>query len=495
MKFAKYLTAVLAGGMLLTSCGEDFFNDMDSTTATNEQIENEGKKDPQKVLASQLNGCYTNWNLFSPSGLGEDINAHIEAGFGGIMTVADVMSNNQSHILGTGDPFQYDHVLDYNAQMHIRARWYWSFFYTIIKSANDVISVIDEASASSVQKQYLGQALAFRGISYAYLAQYYQMTYKGNEDKLCVPILLTSKESEKEVKGRATVAQVYAQATSDLEKAVQCLQGYKHGNDKTTIDENVAEGFLARVYLVMNEWDKAAAMAHAARQGYELNDINLAQTWNYQDASNQEVMWAFIPTDATKRYYASWASFNSYDGPGYGHIFPHVMDQALYNSIPDADVRKKLFFSPEEATDTYPALMCKKFPYVDQWLGNVVYMRVSEMYLIEAEAQLMAGHAQACADIMAEFMPNRVEGWTAPSSYTQMSIYKQRRIELYGEGFGYTDCLRLKQDLVRDYEGSNEAPALKKNIPHTSYKWIFQVPQNEIRDNDAISDADQNPAM
>lgn len=76
-----------------------------------------------------------------------------------------------------------------------------------------------------------------------------------------------------------------------------------------------------------------------------------------------------------------------------------------------------------------------------------------------------------------------------------MSIYKQRRIELYGEGFGYTDCLRLKQDLVRDYEGSNEAPALKKNIPHTSYKWIFQVPQNEIRDNDAISDADQNPAM
>lgn len=37
MKFAKYLTAVLAGGMLLTSCGEDFFNDMDSTTATNEQ--------------------------------------------------------------------------------------------------------------------------------------------------------------------------------------------------------------------------------------------------------------------------------------------------------------------------------------------------------------------------------------------------------------------------------------------------------------------------
>ena len=43
------------------------------------------------------------------------------------------------------------------------------------------------------------------------------------------------------------------------------------------------------------------------------------------------------------------------------------------------------------------------------------------------------------------------------------------------------------------YEGSNEAAALKVNIPHTSYKWIFQVPQNEIRDNDAISEADQNP--
>ena len=69
MKLAKYLTAVVASSLLLTSCGEDFFNDMDSSTATSDQIENEGKNDPQKVLASQLNGCYTNWNLFIPDGV------------------------------------------------------------------------------------------------------------------------------------------------------------------------------------------------------------------------------------------------------------------------------------------------------------------------------------------------------------------------------------------------------------------------------------------
>ncbi len=492
MKMTKYLVALLAGG-LLTSCGEDFLNDMDSSTVTPDQIEAASQEDADKVLSSQLKGCYTNWTQLNPfSGRG-DINEHMSVGFGGIMLLSDVMSNDVSLALGSGDPWRFDHALDYNGESYIRARWPWSLFYTVIAAANDLINVVDESEATTDMKQMLGQAYAFRGASHFYLAQFYQKTYIDAKDKMCVPLRLSA--NEESIDGRATVEQVYTQAVADLTKAIDFLDGFKR-TDKQSINKSVAEGLLARVYLVMNRWDDAAAMARAARQGFPLNNIDDAVAFNYQDLDNSEVMWGWAPTETTKRYYASWASWRSLDGPGYGSYqigCIQLVDAALYASIPDNDVRKQLIVSADEATESVPALASMKFPYVAQWMGDVVYMRSAEMYLIEAEALLKGGNTADAAAVMAEFMPNRVSGWTAPATWTADDIYLQRRTELWGEGFGYFDCVRLKKDLTRNYVGTNEPAGTRINVPASSYKWIYQIPKSEINDNDAITDADQNP--
>ncbi len=495
MKAIKIFTLLLAGS-LLTSCGEDFLDEMSSSTVTPDQIAEIAKEDPDKVLSSQLKGCYMNWNELSGMSRG-DINDHMSVGFGGIMMLSDAMSNDLSLSLGSGDPWHYDHILDYNAAQYVRPAWPWKFFYTVIKSANDLINVVDESTANEGMKHILGQAYAFRGISHAYLAQFYQKTYADSKDKLCVPIRLSN--NEESILGRATVEQVYAQAEADLLKAVDYLEGYERAN-KASLDQSVAQGLLSRVYLVMNKWQEAADMAKAARTNYTLNDIDDAYNWNYQDADNQEVMWAFIPSESNKKYYASWASWHSIDGPGYGGVEVgaiQLIDAALYKSMPDTDIRKQLYVAPGEevavANGIAPEYANLKFPFVANWLGNVVYMRVSEMYLNEAEGLLMAGKSAEAAAVMAEFMPNRIEGWTAPAGYTQESIYKQRRTELWGEGFGFFDCCRLRQDLIRKYEGTNEPVATQVNIPYTSYKWIYQIPQSEINDNEEIGEEDQNP--
>ncbi len=496
MKVTKYLIMLLAGAML-ASCGDSFFDDMDSGTVTSDQIANEANKNPDKVLSSQLNSCYTNWNEFV--GINRnDINSHQSIGWGGLMTLSDVMSNDISLAMGDNDPWGYDHVLDYNAAQFIRPAWPWGFFGTIVKAANDLINVVDEENANEDVRHMLGQAYAFRGAAFAYWAQFYQKTYADSKDKPGIPLLLSNNETS--IAGRATMEQVFAQAEADLLKAIDYLDGYVR-TDKQRVDKHVAQGLLSRVYLVMNKWAEAADMAHEARQGYTLNSTADAQNWNYQDTGNQEVMWAFIPTDANKKSYASWASWHSTDGPGYGGASVgafQLIDAALYASIPDNDVRKQLYVAPGESVDmgdgtTIPEYANLKFPFVSQWLGSVVYMRVSEMYLNEAEGLLMSGDAAGAAAVMAEFMPNRVEGWTAPSAYTQESIYRQRRIELWGEGFGYFDCCRLRQDLKRTYEGTNEPAASQANIPYTSYKWTYQIPQTEITNNPAITEDDQNP--
>lgn len=495
MKITKYLAILLMGGSMV-SCGEDFLNDMDSSTVTPDQINDQANKDPDKVLLSQLKGCYTSWNI--RTGISSnDINGQMSVGFGGIMTLSDVMSNDISLALGSGDPWYFDHVLDYNAEQYVRARWPWNFFYSLIKSANELIDVVDEDKANETIRHMLGQAYAFRGIGHAYLAQFYQKTYIDSKDLPCVPLRLSKKETS--ITGRASVEKVYEQIEADLLKAIDYLDGFRR-TDKQSINKSVAQGLLSRVYLVMNRWADAAAMAHDARQDYFLNDLQEATEWNYQDVDNHEVMWGFIPTESTTLIFASWASWHSTDGPGYAGVGDgafQLIDAALYNSIPHNDVRKQLFVAPGQTVpvgkNKIPEYANLKFPFVSQWLGQVVYMRASEMYLNEAEGLLMSGNAPGAADVMKEFMTNRVENWTAPAAWTQADIYNQRRIELWGEGFSYFDHCRLKQDMVRSYEGTNEPLSTQVNIPYSSYLWTYQIPLSEINDNPDINEEDQNP--
>ena len=500
MKLTKYLALALCGGMV-SACSDSFFDETSSTSVSQDQIEQVSKEDPEKVLGSQLKGCYTDWN-YRRGISSSDINGHMSVGFGGIMMLSDAMSNDISLALGGGDPWHFDHALDYGAEQYVRTRWVWSWFYAIINDANAVIGVVNEDDMAESAKPMVGQAYAFRGIALAYLAQFYQRTYindynnggKASTELPCVPIVLSAKE-EGGVDGRATVAQVYAQVEKDLLKAIDYLDGFQR-DSKTVIDKSVAQGLLSRVYLVMNKWTEAAQMAHDARQGYPLNNIEEAGVWNYQNADNQEVLWAMIPTPETALYYASWASWHSIDGPGYGGTDVgaiQLIDAALYNSISDTDVRKTLFVAPGDDSMGFPAYANMKFPFVSQWLGNVVYMRSSELILTEAEGLLMSGNAPQAMAVMAEYMANRDAAWTAPGVLTQNYIYNQRRAELWGEGFGYFDMLRMHQPLKRTYEGTNEPAGSQTNVDADDYLFIYQLPKSEINDNENISPEDQNP--
>lgn len=506
MKLTKYLSFALLAASL-TACGDDFLTDMPSGTVTGDQIENAAKDDPEGILGASLQGCYANWNMNIGMSTG-DINEHMSLGFGGIMMVSDVMSNDISLAMGSGDPWHFDRVLDYYAEQYIRSRWPWGFFYTIIKGSNEIIGMINPDDTTDKGKYMLGQALAFRGISFAYLAQFYQRTYAGkttwkgeqmdNKDLPCVPLLLSEKEES--VQGRASVGKVYGRAEKDLLDAINYLDGFNR-TTKMEINKQVAQGLLSRVYLVMNKYTEAAQMAEAAMVGYPLNDLNGAADWNYQDMTNGEAMWGFIPSASTTGMYASWASWHSTDGPGYGGYGVgafQLIDAKLYNSMPDADVRKQLFVAPGEKIDmgednaAIPEYANIKFPFVAQWLGNVCYMRASEMQLNAIEGYLKSGNQSKADELYANFMQNRVVNWT-PVPATADRVYLQRRLELWGEGFGYFDCRRLKKDLDRTYEGSNEPAGTQVKIPFSDYRWTYQLPLSEIRDNEAITQDDQNP--
>ena len=139
---------------------------------------------------------------------------------------------------------------------------------------------------------------------------------------------------------------------------------------------------------------------------------------------------------------------------------------------------------------------------------DIVVLHVSDMYLVAAEANLMAGNtAEALAkinavrgraglDALASFSAYLPEYYTT-STFTIKDIdliLDERARELYAEGHRWMDLRRTKQLIrynVEFNEYVNSASDMQGN--DGKYKWLRPIPANEISANTGISNAEQNP--
>lgn len=490
MKYLKYTSVALLITMM-ASCGNDFIDVAPTQIVTDEQIKDLAKDDPVAALQPSLNGAYYNWDF--KLGLEKRQQTaldHTDSGFIGIMMLSDVMSNDIS-FSNPNDSWVFDHILDFYQEEYGRCFQPWNFFYTVIKDVNQIVSQVPEVT-NAEGKAIKGQALALRGISYAYLAQFYQKTYVGNEDKPGVPLLLS--KNEESIQTRASLRQVYTSVENDLLNAISLLDGWERKN-RTQINKAVAQGLLSRVYLVMNKWAEAATMAHEARSGYSLMTAEEAGADGYNSINNIEWMWGADITAVTTRRFASFSSWMCTTDTGYGgsNKLYRLIDANLYSQFGTNDKRKKLYVAPDVENDSKkrPGYANDKFKQVDGWLADYGYMRVSEMYLTEAEALARDGKEVQAASVMKEFMANRDADWNQ-TTISGNEVYTQRRLELWGEGFGYFDCRRLKQGMVREYTGTNETQSMRVNIPADSHRWTYQISLKEIQNNEYLTEDDQN---
>ena len=140
-------------------------------------------------------------------------------------------------------------------------------------------------------------------------------------------------------------------------------------------------------------------------------------------------------------------------------------------------------------------------------VGDIVLMRIAEMYLIEAEAKAhMGGSSLADAVNALNFVKESRGAQAVASSLSQEELIEavliERRKELFNEGFSLLDIVRTQKSVVRKaYEGGifladgTEIPASASHWitkiggldfePNSSY-YIFNVPTSESTNNPNI---------
>ena len=497
MKFIKYIAAGMIALAGLTSCSESFLD----TEYTNHLDEEAAAEAAGKNPDVFLNGMWSWMVTYSQTGSG----AHDDFGYMGSLHATDMMS--EDIVMASSHWFNYDHQLDNNQESYRRVRCHWLNYYTMIAKANEIISLYPNGGETVEAKGLIGQAQAIRGLSYLHLIQLYQFATAEdgtvNASAPGVPLMYTEADgyTAEEIaafKGRNTVGEVMAQIEKDLTAAVENLEaGYKRPN-KNYINANVANGILARYYLLANKWQEAADAANKARQGYSMMPATAAGLYDgFVTVNNSEWMWGFAHTTETQTTYASFFSMISNIAPGYAGIgyAPRLIDARLYSQIPDTDARKKWFNGPEGAEQETDAASLPyanvKFGHVSDWTENYMYMRAAEMVLIEAEAYAHMDNGAKAAEVLKVLMDARQPGWNK-ASVTVDEIHLQRRIELWGEGFAYYDLKRLNKGIDRTYEGNNYMPGYDIAVPARDTRWIYQIPLAEIQENDLINEEDQN---
>lgn len=537
----RYFVALLGSAMLLTTSCSDLDTNPSGSTMSDGQL-NEVLAQDQSKLKSEVSGMYANMieceAITQWYGTGQP--RHYDFGYASTMMMMDAS--------GQDEPSQVSGYNWYNKPLRFVDRtansettyFIWNQCYKNIKAANDVLKSVDLENLSDVAKSYVGQAYAMRAFEYFTLIQLYQFSYKGHEDAAGVPIV-TEKTAEAEANNpRAAVKDVYKQIMDDLNTAIDYLTDSRSA--KSEINRQVAYGLRARVNLVMQNWSDAAADAQKAAEGYTPLSKDAAAAPGFNDVSASNWIWGNIVDESNDIVQSGILNFPSmmcsFTGNGYSPTYAcRMINSKLWKEIPSTDVRKGWWIdenlnSPivnpkyvvhqeyededgnvvkylavynqtgdEVADITEPYTNVKFGAYKNQY-GNelnacdIPLMRVEEMILIQAEATAMGGNIEEGKRILENFVRTyRDPSYTCNATTAegvQDAVWFQRRVELWGEGFSFTDLLRLKKPL--DRTGANYEVSVRFNLPAESPIFLYLIPEDEENHNEALV-GNNNPVV
>ena len=187
---------------------------------------------------------------------------------------------------------------------------------------------------------------------------------------------------------------------------------------------------------------------------------------------------------------------------------PKKINSETYALMGDGDSRR-CWWNPNDASNPYQQ---EKFHFsnIQSYLGDYVWMRIEEMYLIAAEAECMKGNETVAQQYLNTLVQTRDAAYNCTKTGTELgrltsdrtgslreAIIDQRRIELWGEYGRLYDIRRLRQGFKRTSAQGWPSGLLLNNKAcddPESYVWVLTIPKAEFDGNANMSERDdQNP--
>lgn len=252
----------------------------------------------------------------------------------------------------------------------------WTYCYYLISQVNNLTTYTpkvldadgnpvinaDGNEVPDIDGEYAfryAQALCIRAHAYTRLMQIYAPRWEDrmgpDGEKLTVPLRLKYQEATDNLDcPLSTMTEVMDQIYADLNQAIELfeLSGMRRTYSWEP-DLQICKGIYARAALVKNDYETAQAMAHDARQGYELMTSEEYEAGFAEPTS--EWMWV-SSGDASGIYYASFGATYACNGAYpclWGNIGAGAINNDLINLADPYDFRARMFFSPKNVARTH----------------------------------------------------------------------------------------------------------------------------------------------
>jgi len=375
---------------------------------------------------------------------------------------------------------------------------YWNKIYPLVYTANIAIEGLRDnvALSENVRNRLLGEAYFMRGFLYFYLVNFY-----GG-----VPLVLTTKYNQTAHLSRSSVSDVYTQIIADLTKAEGLLDyTYVGANIGTTSGERVRPNLAAvialeaRVFLYQKNYPAAEA---AATKVINQSAFGLTSLNNTFLKNSSETIWALQPVQTGYNTSEANAFILPSTGPD-AISYPVFASSSLVDSFEPGDERKTNWLGHVDVngmTYYYPTKYKVQFsPNLVTVDENTIVLRLSEQYLIRAEARNEQNNvAGAVADLntirarsrgsVTTEVPNPLPALSPTLAQVALRpiILQERRVELFTEwGHRWFDLKR---------SGTIDAvmtpAAITKGGIWNNYKSLYPIPFDEIQNNNSLT---QNP--
>ena len=344
---------------------------------------------------------------------------------------------------------------------------FWNIAYNTILRANNVINSVDNVDGdATIKSNVKGQAMAIRALCHFDLVRFFAKQYTNGTpgSDLGVPIITESGINEPV---RNTVEEVYSFVVTEL-TAARALLDQANGTYRFT--PNAIDALLARVNLYKGDYSKAASLAGGlvGNSAYSLATDVVAMFAG--PGSSEEI---FTLNVATSENNGSDNLGGIYNPITYGdlRVTTDLMD--LYE--PD-DVRTQLIY--EDGGEFYHSKFLAQEGTPGLYSPKI--LRLSEMYLIQAEASARGGDNTTAKNALNTLRTSRGASALPDGTDWVAATLAERQRELAYEGHTIFDYWRTGRTMVRQQCNTGLETSSPCSVEASSHLAVHPIPQREI---------------
>lgn len=500
-----YYSMFLCGIMFTTSCSKDFAEAEQRDAISDTKISKLAAfpESAMNLIESLEAGNYANTAKSQIGGT----TTHEDFGIKSIDIALDAMGEDLVFAAMSHFGFHYQHLFRY--EDYRGSGMLYNNYAKLAHNANLVMQFVYKAKPTSYKTDYAyGRALALRAYANFNLLRYFGHNglshgYEYLDESTGNLVIFYE---------RAPINDMKAFIEKDLTESLDILSNYSSVS-KEILSKQAVAGIASRYYLYTNDWAKAQAFSLQALNN-SLSAVNFKDLNDgFSNIQNPDVLWGFDISAANATGYASFFSHMDSFNRGYGGTIGayKMIDNSLYTQIDDKDLRKR-WFNNQKDTLVSPSVgdvilpggkgripLLANLKFYDNstsFTGDYIYMRKSEMLLNFAEAAFEGGATDKAIEALEILMESRQKDYKASSlsgNDLRDEIRKQRRIELWGEGFNFSDLKRWNLGIDRKKKNSSHVyvPGADVKFEAGSEMLLFQFPIGEINANSKLRP--QNP--